>query len=56
MDEPRPNPTVIVLAGINGAGKTTASRSLLANTLKVLTFVNDRIEGTFRVVFSKNNP
>lgn len=34
------NPTVIVLGGVNGAGKTTASRALLANTLKVLTFVN----------------
>ena len=31
---------MIVLAGINGAGKTTSSRSLLADTLKVLTFVN----------------
>lgn len=40
MNEPSPNPTVIVLAGINGAGKTTSSRSLLANTLKVMTFVN----------------
>jgi predicted ABC-type ATPase len=40
MSEPSPNPTVIVLAGINGAGKTTASRSLLANTLQVMTFVN----------------
>ncbi len=40
MNESSPNPTVIVLAGINGAGKTTASRSLLADTLKVLTFVN----------------
>ncbi|HEV3005617.1 MAG TPA: zeta toxin family protein [Pirellulales bacterium] len=35
-----PNPTAIVLAGINGAGKTTASRWLLAKTLKVTTFVN----------------
>jgi predicted ABC-type ATPase len=34
------NPSIIILAGINGAGKTTASRSLLANTLKVMTFVN----------------
>jgi predicted ABC-type ATPase len=34
------NPTAIVLAGVNGAGKTTASRSLLANTLNVMTFVN----------------
>jgi predicted ABC-type ATPase len=34
------NPTVIVLGGVNGAGKTTASRSLLANTLDVATFVN----------------
>ena len=33
-------PQVIVLGGINGAGKTTAARSLLADTLKVLTFVN----------------
>jgi predicted ABC-type ATPase len=40
MPEVRPNPTVIVLAGVNGAGKTTASRSLLAKTLKVMTFVN----------------
>jgi predicted ABC-type ATPase len=34
------SPTSIVLAGINGAGKTTSSRSLLANTLKLMTFVN----------------
>ena len=34
------DPSIIILAGINGAGKTTASRSLLANTLKVMTFVN----------------
>src|SRR5258707_14460501 len=40
MSEVTSNPTVIVLAGINGAGKTTASRSLLANTLRVMTFVN----------------
>ena len=40
MIEASPNPTVIVLAGINGAGKTTASRSVLANTLAVMTFVN----------------
>jgi predicted ABC-type ATPase len=33
-------PQVIVLGGINGAGKTTAARSLLAETLKVVTFVN----------------
>lgn len=33
-------PTCIVLARINGAGKTTASRSLLARTLEVMTFVN----------------
>jgi predicted ABC-type ATPase len=37
MSEP---PEVIVLAGCNGAGKTTASRSILADTLGVLTFVN----------------
>lgn len=40
MAEAGVNPTVIVLAGINGAGKTTASRSLLPNTLKMTTFVN----------------
>ncbi len=33
-------PTAIVLAGVNGAGKTTSSRSLLARTLKMMTFVN----------------
>jgi predicted ABC-type ATPase len=33
-------PTVIVLAGCNGAGKTTAARTLLAETLRVMTFVN----------------
>lgn len=39
MRAPRP-PRVVVLAGINGAGKTTASRELLANVLKIPTFVN----------------
>src|SRR5262245_28569957 len=39
MSAPRP-PRVVVLAGINGAGKTTASRELLANVLKIPTFVN----------------
>jgi predicted ABC-type ATPase len=33
-------PKAVVLAGINGAGKTTASRELLANVLKIPTFVN----------------
>ena len=33
-------PRAIMLAGINGAGKTSASRALLADTLKVTTFVN----------------
>lgn len=40
MNEEATKPVVIVLGGINGAGKTTSSRSLLANTLKVRTFVN----------------
>jgi predicted ABC-type ATPase len=31
---------VVLLGGCNGAGKTTASRSLLADTLGLLTFVN----------------
>ena len=40
MEVVTPRPTVIVLGGVNGAGKTTAARSLLANTLGVMTFVN----------------
>jgi predicted ABC-type ATPase/GNAT superfamily N-acetyltransferase len=38
--EPAAKPTVIVLAGSNGAGKTTAARTLLAEELRLLTFVN----------------
>lgn len=37
---PTEQPMAIVLAGINGAGKTTASRKLLADRLAVLCFVN----------------
>jgi predicted ABC-type ATPase len=33
-------PTVVILAGCNGAGKTTAARTLLAETLRLVTFVN----------------
>src|SRR5438105_524332 len=33
-------PTVIVLGGPNGAGKTTCARTLLVDTLNLLTFVN----------------
>lgn len=33
-------PRVVVLAGINGAGKTTAARRLLADVLSIPTFVN----------------
>ncbi len=33
-------PTVVVLAGPNGAGKTTSARTLLAETLKLMTYVN----------------
>jgi len=33
-------PRVVVLAGINGAGKTTASRGLLTDVLRIPTFVN----------------
>jgi predicted ABC-type ATPase len=36
----RSGPRVIVLAGCNGAGKTTASRNVLADELRVMTFVN----------------
>ncbi|MCI0464706.1 MAG: zeta toxin family protein [Gemmataceae bacterium] len=38
MDEP--TPTIIVLAGPNGAGKTTSARTVLAETLRLMTFVN----------------
>jgi len=34
------SPSVIVLAGLNGAGKTTAARTLLAEYLKLRTYVN----------------
>ncbi len=33
-------PTAIILAGSNGAGKTTSSRTLLAKHLEVMSFVN----------------
>ena len=33
-------PRVVVLAGINGAGKTTASQDLLTRVLRIPTFVN----------------
>jgi predicted ABC-type ATPase len=33
-------PRVVVLAGINGAGKTTASREILSRVLRIPTFVN----------------
>jgi predicted ABC-type ATPase len=33
-------PTVVVLAGANGAGKTTTARTVLADTLRLLTFLN----------------
>jgi predicted ABC-type ATPase len=35
-----PPPRCIVLGGVNGAGKTTSARSILADTLGVMTFVN----------------
>src|SRR6476646_7838788 len=37
---PFERPSVIVLGGVNGAGKTTASRRLLAEQLAVTSFVN----------------
>src|SRR5437879_13390855 len=33
-------PQVVVLAGANGSGKTTSARTLLAETLNVMPFVN----------------
>src|SRR5579862_8056019 len=38
MDEK--TPSVVVLAGVNGTGKTTASRTVLADLMRVRTFVN----------------
>jgi predicted ABC-type ATPase len=44
MENAAPNsgtkPRAVILGGINGAGKTTASRALLADTLQIMTFVN----------------
>ncbi|MBI5761517.1 MAG: AAA family ATPase [Planctomycetales bacterium] len=40
QDQTATAPHVIVLAGPNGSGKTTASRTLLAERLQVATFVN----------------
>lgn len=37
---PAEQPTVIILGGVNGAGKTTSSRRLLAEQLVVTSFVN----------------
>src|SRR3954449_10006197 len=37
---PAERPTLIVLGGVNGAGKTTSSRRLLAEQLAVMSFVN----------------
>jgi predicted ABC-type ATPase len=37
---PPDRPVVIVLGGVNGAGKSTAARALLAEQLAVTTFVN----------------
>jgi predicted ABC-type ATPase len=38
--EAEPLPRVVVLAGINGAGKTTASQHVLTEVLRIPTFVN----------------
>jgi predicted ABC-type ATPase len=35
-----PNPTVAVLGGINGAGKTTASQRILRDAMRINAFVN----------------
>jgi predicted ABC-type ATPase len=43
---PSARPTAIVIGGVNGAGKTSASQSLLAEKLALMTFVNaDAIAG-----------
>jgi predicted ABC-type ATPase len=40
MSDEATKPRAVILGGINGAGKTTASRALLADTLRLMTFVN----------------
>lgn len=40
MSDGPTKPRAVILAGINGAGKTTASRAILADTLRLMTFVN----------------
>ena len=40
MADEASKPRAVILAGINGAGKTTASRAILADTLRLMTFVN----------------
>lgn len=37
---PPEQPTVVVLGGVNGAGKSTSARALLAQQLAITTFVN----------------
>ena len=39
-------PRVVILAGSNGAGKTTAARTVLADKLGVMTFVNADVIAT----------
>lgn len=39
-------PTAVVIGGVNGAGKTTASRSLLAEQLAMTAFVNADVIAT----------
>src|SRR4051794_30574574 len=41
-----PRPKALVLGGVNGAGKTTASRVLLADELAVKMFVNADVIAT----------
>lgn len=40
LDAGTPGPSVLILAGCNGAGKTTMARKLLAEELQVQTFIN----------------
>ena len=39
-------PRVVILAGSNGAGKSTAARTVLADELGVMTFVNADVIAT----------